>query len=298
VKNLSISLGSASLALALGATTAAADGTRGGSIKDAPAAGVLYSATIEASAGWTKTSGNDNDLDDKSYPLIMGAARLTLPLLLDWSAQLDLEGLSTFTSRNNGEDNLQTYFITGLHVARRDPARGALGVFGAVGSSNGGAEENATFFLGGLEAQKYLGNMTLYGQAGYFNADDETEGDVMTKAWFVRGVVRYFFDPNSRLQVELAHARGEELVGTEKIKTLNWGIRFDRQIDQRPISWFAAYDGLRVEDDNESVTDHRFRLGLAFRFGTGSLLENDRRGATFDLPDIGRWTGYTISVID
>jgi hypothetical protein len=295
VKKISLPLGVTALAL-FGASAAMADGLPSRSVKDEPVQGVAYSATIEAAGAWSKVSSN-GELDDPRYPSIMGSARLTLPLRQDWSAQIDIEGLSTFTSRTNGEDNLQTYFITGLHMAWRDPARGAFGAFGAVGSSNGGSEENSTFYLAGLEAQRYIGNLTLYGQGGFFNANDETEGDVMTKAWFVRGVGRYFFNPNARLQVELSYANGEKRDGGDEIKVVNWGVRFDRALDERPVSWFLAYDGLRLKEEDH-VTDHRFIAGLSFRFGTGSLLENDRRGTTFDLPDIGRWTGYTVAVVD
>lgn len=41
--------------------------------------------------------------------------------------------------------------------------------------------------------------------------------------------------------------------------------------------------------------------GLGFTFGFNgrmSLQDNDRRGATFSAPEIRRWTGYTLEVID
>jgi len=48
----------------------------------------------------------------------------------------------------------------------------------------------------------------------------------------------------------------------------------------------------------EELTSHAAMVGLRFQFGATSAIENDRRGATFDMPDVGRWTGWTIETVD
>ncbi len=187
--------------------------------------------------------------------------------------------------------------------------RYALGAFGLVGSVNGGDAENATIGLFGLEAQKYWNNVTLYGQGGVFYADDEDADDVMTNAWFVRGVARKFVDPNSYIAAELSYADGEENEDAsgdvDDLTALSWGLKYERMKTDMPIAWFVEYKGSHIVEDDASsgsnddeLTTHAGLVGLRFQFGATSAIENDRRGATFDMPDVGRWTGWTIDVVD
>ena len=277
--------------------------------------GLLYAGTVELGAGYTfadcDESGGDDPscdfvVDDDSYPHIVGSGRASVPVANNVSLQFDADGWATFTDRDDGEDNLQTNFSGAVHATWRDPSQGALGIFGQLGSSNGGENENATYWLAGIEGQLYLGDFTLYGQAGYFEADDETEDDVMTDAWFVRAVARWFPNTKTRIQAQFAYAEGEEDDSSpaEDFDAYSWGIRADRIIGRYPISVFADYGGTVVDQDEPSgaseqkYTEHRFLLGLAFHFGVNNLKQQDRRGVTLDTPDVGRWTGASIEIVD
>ena len=286
-------------------------GASAGGELSAPQKSTVYSSVISSSIGGESadfSAGEGRDfgfqLDDEGYAFIQGDAHVNIPVGVKYSLQFDLGGLATFTDRNEGEDNLQTYYYTAAHLAYRNPHSHAVGVFGLAGSVNGGENENALIGLVGLEAQKYIRNVTLYGQFGFFVADDETENDVMTDAWFIRGVARYFPSQNARFQAEISYADGEENDATEsELTALSWGVRYDRQLanSSYPISWFIAYDGYKGEENeegNNELVTHAGRIGLTFRFGTDSLIENDRRGATFDTPDVGRWTGWTMETLD
>lgn len=289
----------------------------------APPPGLIYSGVVEGAAGWAWAC-NDRpsadlpcraDLDDEEFPLITGSGRVSVPLSLNMSIQFDIDGLATFTQRSEnggGEDNLHDYFFAGAHLAWRNPDQYALSVFGLGGSVNGGTDENALVGLVGGEGQWYWKNLTLYGQAGYFWANDENNENVMTEAWFVRGVMRYFFSPNQRLQGELSYAEGEEAeqfrpaFPRDEIEALSWEVRYDHTFHSKPIGWFATYHGLYMEERtlprfpsaDDDLTEHTFLLGVRFQFGAATMLENDRRGVTFDMPDVGRWTGYTLTVVD
>ena len=50
-------------------------------------------------------------------------------------------------------------------------------------------------------------------------------------------------------------------------------------------------------DGPRRYTEHRFLVGATFHFGVDDLKTQDRRGATLDTPDVGRWTGSTIRII-
>ena len=158
----------------------------------------------------------------------------------------------------------------------------------------------------GAEGQYYWGNTTFYSQVGYFDADDETEGDVMENAWFFRQQIRHFLTGHDRAQLGFSYASGEELSGSDDYEFWTWEARYDHQFPDTPLSVLVGYKGLRGKQDavgtaDEKLTEHVLFFGIGFTFGFDGkmdLLANDRRGATFDLPDVGRMTGYTLEVLD
>jgi hypothetical protein len=59
---------------------------------------------------------------------------------------------------------------------------------------------------------------------------------------------------------------------------------------------FVGYRGAHYEkdagsgpDDDAEFVDHIVMVGFSHRFGTQSIKETDRYGATLDLPNFGRW---------
>ncbi|MEL6279464.1 MAG: hypothetical protein AAFR28_11375 [Pseudomonadota bacterium] len=270
-------------------------------------AGLVYAGLVEIGAALTFGRCDDcfDEVDDESYPEVAGAGRVSLPLGESIAMQLDVTGWNTFTDRGeNGEDNLQTAFSTAAHLAWRDPTIGAAGVFAQVGSANGGEATNATFLAGGAQAQYYLEDVTLYGQLGYFVADDGDEYDVMTDAVFGRGVVRWFPQDRTRLQAQAALFSGEEDDNFNDAEFDGWsaGLRADHAFSETPFTLFAAYDRLSIEADRRFVPaeyeENRFMIGAAFHFGVASPKAQDRQGATFESPDIGRWIAPTLEIVD
>jgi hypothetical protein len=293
---------SAGIALA-GAPAAAAD-------LEAMPIGLDFAFQGELLGGWAWIKEEDTDLDDDGYPFIEGAGRVSIPFADSFSLQLDGDGLANFLGGDDPEDNVHNFFIGSAHLSFRDPEAFALGIFGGAGVAHGGDDNGAQLSMIGAEGQLYLANLTLYGQAGGFWADDESNNNVMSDAFFLRGVARYFLDPDTRLQGEVAFASGEENDPDQPNiddDAWTWGARFDRRITGTPVGWTIGYQGTRVEGEacdtcgDEHVTEHAVFAGLTFTFGYHSemtLIDNDRRGATFDTPDIGRWAGYTVEVVE
>ena len=272
-----------------------------------------YALIFELAGQWTWTNANSavgSDLDDDDYPSLEGSARGSIPFKDVFSLQIDIDGMSTFTSRNNGEDNVQTYFQSGGHLSFRNPDHVAAGVFGGGGSSNGGEDENATYWMVGGEVQLYFGNTTSYTQIGYFDADDESDMDVIADAWFIQQQFRHFFGSRDRAQVGFGYMEGDadrdSSGNREEYEFWNWEARFDHQCENTPISLFIGYKGLRGKENSgvgskETIEEHTAFIGIGFTFGGNGgidLLRNDRHGATFELPDIGRPTAWTLEGID
>jgi len=116
----------------------------------------------------------------------------------------------------------------------------------------------------------------------------------------VRGVARYFLDPNARVQGELSWAHGEQDSDNQDGDAIGWGLRYDQGLGgmfpSLPATAFLGYRGGYFESsgdggDNGSFSDHTIYAGLRITFGGGAvdLMTSDRAGTTLDIPDVGRW---------
>jgi hypothetical protein len=271
--------------------------------------GLVYSAIVELGGGWLLTSNlqsdADNRIDDSDFGVVEGAARASIPLGSNASFQFDLDGMHGITAREqSGDDALQGFFFTSAHLTLRGSSIGALGILGSYGQAYGGDSDNAQVWFGGGEAQLYLGPVTLYAQGGYMQADDGSEGDVITNAYWARAAARVFFTPNARLQLEAAYTEGEENDDFDEdvIRGYAAGLRFDHAPGGGPVSYFIGYQGsfIENEDNDAQLADHTGLVGIGLRLGAENLRDEDRRGATLDTPAwaMGRWTGWSIDVLD
>ena len=154
----------------------------------------------------------------------------------------------------------------------------------------------------GLEGQKYIDDTTVYGQVGYFDAEDDSNSDVMTNASFVRGVVRHFLKDDEMISAEISYVDGEENNNSaDDMNGYSWAVRYQRGINGS-LSGFVQYNGTNIEDqdDSQDVEEHTLMVGLRLNFygHKTSLKSVDRHGATFDMPDVGRWTAWTMDVAE
>ena len=108
--------------------------------------------------------------DDNTYWVYGGAGRVNAPINDRWNIQGDVIG-----DHARFRDNFEVTGLGGaLHAFWRNPSSFAIGAFGTythfnVDEFNG----NYNTLSAGPEAQVYLGNFTLYGQAYYGELDLE-----------------------------------------------------------------------------------------------------------------------------
>lgn len=267
--------------------------------------GTAYSGSLKLGTGYStvQSEGEAKDeIEDTDYGVILGDGSINLPID-GFSLQVDLGGLANLTSRNQGDDQFLADFHTALHLAVRDPASHAYGIFGYLGSSDGGEDENVRNAAVGVEGQKYFNENTLYAQTGFITSDDETDGDSLRDAWFVAIEGRHFLDDNQKLYAGISYVHGQDEDNDNDIDGLAWNLGYERRVcDKHPVVWFVDYTAASLDKDDSSLdnqaTEHVFSTGLRFMFGVESLKENDRRGATFGLPQIARWTGWTSEGVD
>lgn len=278
---------------------------------------VVVSGKVESWVGITAVTSVEGGagVDDGFYGAAGGGVALSMPLGNGLAMQMDANWERSMDTLGGtvGNDRFSDSFQGAVHLSKRDPGMGLLGVFGGAGQANfqddgENSSNEATFAFVGGEAQFYLQDWTLYGQAGAIIAsgDDDILGndDVNDAAFFVRGVARWFVDDMSRLQVEGAFANGDvddgEDVDGFNMDVFEWGVRYDRVVALPVIGetqLFAGYRGTSFdkngnsggESDDGSFVEHTFMIGTSISFGGNTMQEFDRVGATLDTPNIGRW---------
>jgi hypothetical protein len=209
-------------------------------------------------------------------------------------------------------------YLVGAHVNWRDSQTGLLGVFGGIGDAGGntgtfGANNSGVRHgVIGLEGQYYWNAFTLYGQGGYDST--MSMGNLASfdniHAWFLRGTGRYFFGPNLMIEGTGQYAKGEieytnlfAAIPDVNFNTWLWRVKAEWKPDAVPFSLFATYEGSRTNYGNnpffntvsERMSENRVMGGLRLYLGQGTLLGNDRTGATLDIIDpIGVSTSPTM----
>jgi len=237
--------------------------------------------------GW----GSDNDPENWNFAPINGAIAVNYWLTPTWNLQAEA-WFNYFDDLDFGDD----YYTSGgaIHLGWRnsDYYIGGLGSYG----SNEDAGSDAYAFA--IEAQRYFENVTLYGQAGYMSDYDSS----FVEAWYVHGVVRYFFDPNLMLEVNAGYTSGDFTGGgvSVDLDQYKWGAKIEwKPKPDIPVSVFAAYQG---NHDNwqpvdYTLTNHTIIAGFKVMFGQDTLKDMDRHGASLAdyNPGFGRfeaWDSY------
>ncbi len=103
---------------------------------------------------------------------------------------------------------------------------------------------------------------------------------------FVRGVARFFLTPNDKLQGEVGYAHGHYsgAAASNPATSTNFGVLYEHKFGG-PIALYAEYAGLVTSNTNDiNVSEHQVMIGARVYFAPGTLLWNDRMGATLDLP--------------
>jgi opacity protein-like surface antigen len=249
-----------------------------------PGPTLLLSGDLSIAGQFTSWRSDDTYYAPESGFGINAYGRALVPIGNDGvAAQFDLG-----YAQNPSVESLDTEALFGVHLSRRDPARGLLGLMAAVGTGGvDGGESQPGFFLG-AEGQIYTGNLTFFLQGGYDWAHEGADPtDEPTRLAVVRGGARFFIDPSTKIDGELSYASGTFNSFSSTI--FGWGIGIEKLISggMVPVSLFARYQGARYNMDicgPATATEQRVMLGASLKFGTNDLLTQDRRGANSDFP--------------
>ncbi len=261
---------------------------------------------LGASYAFLLDSNVDQDELEFGVPRADGAARVNFGIDDNISVQFDVQGEFNILGDEEAgvAGNNQSYdgaFQGVAHVSYREPGAYLIGLFGGGGQAVINDDDDELGILGGIEGQYHFGNTTLYGQVGGFKSS-ENDAETLTDAYFVRGVARHFFTPDSSISVEGIYGDGESTEGTPAdIDVYGWGLRYTRGLGtSMPFYGYFGYNGHRMTSNDERVTEHVVSIGISIPFGGPSTLQSrNTHGVTLDAPlDLLRTAGYTADVID
>lgn len=292
--------GAALLALSTTAALAAAP----------PASG---SVGVYVGALFTDFDVNNTNYGTSDTAFVFGGdAHVNAWLSDSMSVQLDVLGEATtgIEWRANGycptcSMDGRTGGIFGAHISSRDPKSHLFGLFGGFsGQSNLDYDGTMTHVILGAEGQYYEGPFTIYGQVGYIPLMSDSDEYEPEGIWFLRGVGRYFCNPNDKLQLDLSYG-GSDISGYDGAEVHYWnaGLSWQHRYDNSPFSTTIAYNGMWADSDlvgepDNSADEQQVTVAFNIHFGDTTLQQADREGATLDMPNFNRaqawsyWLAY------
>jgi hypothetical protein len=151
---------------------------------------------------------------------------------------------------------------------------------GYLGYLDGLVGVDVSHVFGGAEAQLFLGDATLYGQAGVKHYSFGSAADA--RGYFGTFEARYYLQPDFKID---AHVGYETLdgfvVGNGSESTLNLGAGAEYHLADTPYSFFGKYDySLNGVDTADPAWSHRVLVGVKFNFDGPTLEQRDRSGAS------------------
>jgi hypothetical protein len=198
---------------------------------------------------------------------------------------------AAFRTHEQGGLELNTTSLDGaLHGFYREQDQFLVGAFFQFGGdqfSTDFFDVDASRNYAGAEAQVYLDNLTLYGQAGLQQYEMDQSGfGFSMNGWFGSVEARYFLTPDFRIDAHVGVSSYDlDFIEAATFTTANVGIGAEYKLENLPISLFASYDFYSTSYDFNggaapTIDEQRLLVGVKFAIGEDSLLARDRNGAT------------------
>lgn len=247
----------------------------------------VVAGVIDGFGGYRWSKGTEEGNADGATYGVAGALAFPLGSGFGLQADFDYEGY-----KGDEDDDPRYAYAAGGHLYYRDSVS-LFGLFGgtAYGHTDSGEDTGNRFVTGG-ELQAYFDDSTLYLQIGYADVniddDDGPHGEGFVRGTFGRIVNRIFIADDTRLQTEFTYGYSKECIdGEDACKVYDWGVELrTRLAESTPLYGFVGYRGAHYDGttEDDTGTEHAAMVGLSYQFGATSLKDNDRNGASLDLP--------------
>lgn len=227
------------------------------------------------------------------YKGIGGASRINWAFAPGMSAQFDLAGQFAADAYYAEYSTFSLYGAA--HLNKRTDTH-LLGIFGGVSGTSDyeGYYGWDTSLFGGVEGQLYNGPFTLYAQIGWIGQIAGYYGPTYNPSYtfgylFGQVEARYFITPNTKLAANLGFVSGAVWGYYGGQTTVSYGAEIEHRLASNPFSFFGRVQGFNSTYTGMNV--YRVTAGLRLNFGSSSLFDQDRNGATLkvmeDLAPVG-----------
>lgn len=211
------------------------------------------------------------------------------------SYTLQIDGAASFF-RNDDSDYRVFAMEALVHAGWRDPDKGYFGAFGGLlsygyGGASCGGSCSFDQYVAGAEGAVYWDMMTFFAQGGFMDSwseDGGSRGNSFTDTWFARGGLRYFANPNMKLEASGGILSGNEYATDDpccRVDMPFWHFEGEYKPDDSRVSWFASYAGYSEDEIDYEHTNHTIAGGVRVHFDQKTLMSFDRSGASLDFFD-------------
>jgi len=220
-----------------------------------------------------------------------GSGRANIWITPALSTQFDFTGNALWDGYYPAGYNMGS-LNAAAHLSYRDPTQYLLGGFVQLSSwSAYGDSEGMYTGVIGVEGQWYHNDLTLYAQAGWMTSlfgYYVTNGyDYNYSMWFAHLAGRYFFHDNTKVELSAGVMGGSVYTNYPDYEAtlLTWNAEVEHRFNNTPFSVFARAEGFHTlslgSDLNGGLTKvWTLKLGAKVAFGTATLKDEDRNGAT------------------
>jgi len=246
---------------------------------------------LYAPSGYVELFGEAawNEYDDVYNPWIGfgGAGRANVWHGTNFSTQWDAAGDFVY------ETDEEYYWVGSLnltgHASWRNPSSHLIGGFVTLSHMVDDGYIAMGSIAGGIEGQMYLGNLTLYGLAGwahqlwgtYGGSCSTCDPSYRMSVGFARGAARFFIGDNTKIEAGIGVISGDIEGSNYDVTALTWDAEIEHKFDMSPLSIFLAGSGHTTSDTDFGDTQ-RIMAGAKIHLGQDTLLQQDRYGATLE----------------
>lgn len=259
-------------------------------------------ASFSGGIGWTSTE-NSNTYNDQepvtnnssTQGMVLearasGAAPITDSLVFQVDA-VNSRNIKFFNDNANGEYRKINESTFAAHLSNRNPEQGLYGIVLQRTMSNGTYEP---IYLVGAEGQYFLNDKTtFYVQASYLFDDTIV---YQSDGYNLGAQLRYFPKPNLALRVEGNYQKLNRDNSTEsytdRVDVKSWmlGVSGEYRLPNSRFSLISGFSFTRGERDAanslysffQRTNDKKATIGIKINFGSQTLIERDRKGASLD----------------
>ena len=232
-----------------------------------------------------------DDNTDVTRLTINGSASIAIMLGRELSTQFDVVG-EQVTAGDPAAADEQYASMQGFggHLTYRIQDKALVGLFGGYGSGSPTDEETWTGGWIGLEGQVWFDDISVAGQFAWLDISDFNGGnneglDQAAHLW--RGIGRYFITDDTKAEFDFAFVEAKNVIdNADDGRVYDWGLSVQTRLADAPLygslSFRSGHYDATTEDDKADVRS--VTLSLTYLFGTNSLKENDRSGASLSTP--------------